>query len=275
MRSDVVRTGADWLALREPADAAARSRVLVADLCRALPPGGPLEIHDLGCGSGAMARWLAPLVPGPQRWVLHDRDADLLALAAQDPPGRSRTQDPVSVETRHDDVTRLGPEDLRTSDAITASALLDMMDAAELDRFVLVCARAGCPVLVTLSVVGRVELTPATALDDEVMAAFNAHQRRTVGGRTLLGPDAAAHAAARFAERGHVVTVRPSPWRLGRDDSALVAEWLTGWVSAAAAVRPDLRRALRRYLRERRAEALAGSLAVTVHHEDLLALPPT
>jgi hypothetical protein len=106
------------------------------------------------------------------------------------------------------------------------------------------------------------------------MRAFNDHQRRTVHGRPLLGPDASGHAAARFLERGHDVTVRPSPWRLGPGDSALVVEWLDGWVSAAAAVRPDLRPALRRYGRERRAEALAGSLSVTVHHEDLLALPP-
>ena len=29
-----------------------------------------------------MGRWLAPLLPGPQHWVLHDRDADLLAVAS-------------------------------------------------------------------------------------------------------------------------------------------------------------------------------------------------
>ena len=44
-------------------------------------------IHDLGCGTGAMGRWLAPLLPGPQHWVLHDRDPDLLDVAAADPPG--------------------------------------------------------------------------------------------------------------------------------------------------------------------------------------------
>ncbi len=44
-------------------------------------------IHDLGCGTGAMGRWLAPLLPGAQHWVVHDRDADLLALAAAEHPG--------------------------------------------------------------------------------------------------------------------------------------------------------------------------------------------
>ena len=44
-----------------------------------LPGDRPLVVHDLGSGTGSMARWLAPRLPGPQHWVLHDRDADLLA----------------------------------------------------------------------------------------------------------------------------------------------------------------------------------------------------
>ena len=34
-----------------------------------LPATGPGSIHDLACGTGSMGRWLAPLLPGPQRWV--------------------------------------------------------------------------------------------------------------------------------------------------------------------------------------------------------------
>ena len=82
MTVEVIRVSSDWLALREPADAAARARDLAERLRRELPAAGRGLIHDLGCGSGAMGRWLAPLLPGPQHWVLHDRDADLLTLAA-------------------------------------------------------------------------------------------------------------------------------------------------------------------------------------------------
>ncbi len=57
-------------------------------------------IHDLGCGTGAMGRWLAPLLPGPQHWVLHDRDADLLEVAAADAPGPAADGAPVTVEAR-------------------------------------------------------------------------------------------------------------------------------------------------------------------------------
>ena len=73
---------------------------------------GRRVIHDLGCGTGAMGRWLAPLLPGPQHWVVHDRDADLLALAAADPPGPAADGAAVTVEPRQSDITRLNPGDL-------------------------------------------------------------------------------------------------------------------------------------------------------------------
>ena len=274
MASEPVRAGADWLALREPADAAARAPALVDELRRLLPTGPVLEVHDLGSGTGSMARWLAPRLPGPQRWVLHDRDADLLARVAAHPPLRAADGAAVHVETRQGDITRLDAAVLRHADVVTASALLDMMSDAELGGFVRSCVAAHCPVLVTLSVVGRVELAPAHALDGEMAEAFNAHQRRTTNGRTLLGPDAAGVAVERFAQQGLDVTVLRSPWRLGPDQSALTAEWFTGWVAAATEQRPGLREVADPYVRQRLAQAAAGSLSVTVHHEDLLARPP-
>src|SRR5881392_1031633 len=82
-----IRVSREWLALREPADAAARAPDLVEHLVRELPPTGRWVIHDLGCGTGAMGRWLAPLLPGPQHWVMHDQDADLLEVAVAELPG--------------------------------------------------------------------------------------------------------------------------------------------------------------------------------------------
>ena len=257
MAAEPVRASSDWLALREPADAAARSDELVDELAPVLFDG-ELVIHDLGCGTGSMSRWLAPRLRGPQRWVLHDRDAELLARV-----------DPAH-ETRQGDITRLTLADLHDADLVTASALLDMMTAEELERFVDACSAVGCPVLITLTVVGRVELAPADPMDAAFMDAFNAHQRRdTVGGR-LLGPDAVGAAAEAFAASGRDVVIRPSPWRRGAEHSALIAEWFAGWVAAAVEERPDLTGAADAYVERRLREAAQGSLAVTVHHEDLL-----
>src|SRR5262245_44645208 len=132
----------DWLALREPADAAARSEELVAEVRSFLPPGGVI-VHDLGCGTGSIARWLAPRLPTPQHWVLYDRDDDLLGRAAASPPLAPAGGGPVSVETRRRDVTRLERDALAGADLVTASALLDLLTADELARFVTSCVEAG------------------------------------------------------------------------------------------------------------------------------------
>jgi hypothetical protein len=255
-----MRVSSSWLVLREPADAAARA----ADLAEHLPAAGPLLIHDLGSGTGAMGRWLAPRLPGPQHWVLHDRDADLLHVAAI--PA-------VTIETRRSDITRLGADDLAGANLITASALLDLLTEDELAGLATVCTEAACPALLTLSVVGRVELNPPDPLDQRVAAAFDAHQRRVTQRGRLLGPDALPAAVKAFGRLGAEVLLRPSPWRLGASHADLAAEWFAGWVAAAREQQTDLASVTEDYARRRLAQAAAGQLAVTVDHADLLVLP--
>jgi SAM-dependent methyltransferase len=270
---EVIRVSPSWLTLREPADAEARSRDLVEALARELPAGGPTVVHDLGCGSGSMGRWLAPLLSGPQHWVLHDRDPDLLALAAADVPGPAADGAPVTVEPRRTDLARTGAADLAGADLITASALLDLLTADEVDRLVGLCAEVRCPVLLTLSVIGCVEIEPPDPLDRRVAAAFDAHQRRVTERGALLGPDAVDFAAESFRRRGAEVLVRTSPWRLGPACSALIMEWFTGWVGAACEQEAELADEYGSYARRRLEQAGDGELSVAVGHADLLALP--
>jgi hypothetical protein len=260
-----IRVSSDWLDLREPADAAARSRELVRELRSRLPEHRPLVIHDLACGSGSMGRWLGPLLPGPQRWILYDRDPDLLVLA------EALVRGPV--EARLGDVTKLSSADLAGADLITASALLDLLTADELVALVAACAGVRCPVLFTLSVTGRVQLLPAEPLDARVAASFDDHQRRITSRGRLLGPDAIDAAVEAFRALGSEVIVKPSPWRLGAEESTLAAEWFDGWIGAACELDPDLAAAADAYCLRRRREAEAGCFAVTVGHADLLVLP--
>jgi hypothetical protein len=268
-----VPVSAGWLELREPADAVARAGELVEHLRQQLPTTGCLVIHDLACGTGSMGRWLAPLLPGPQRWILHDRDADLLDVAVAELPGPAADGAPVVVETRRSDITRLHADDLVGATLISCSALLDLLTWAELARLIDVCARAQSPVLSSLSVVGRVDLTPAEPLDSRVAAAFNAHQRRMTTRGRLLGPDAVGAAVEGFRRLGAEVLVRPTSWQLGPTEADLAAEWLTGWIGAACEQSPGLASVCGSYARRRLAAARAGELAVTVGHADLLVLP--
>jgi hypothetical protein len=261
MSAEGVRVTPEWLVLREPADAAARSAGLAERLGRHLPAAGRLVIHDLGGGSGAMGRWLAPRLPGPQHWVVHDRDADLLELAVADAPGRA------SVEGRRSDITRLTRGELAGASVVTASALLDMLTADELARVLAACA--GCPMLLALTVVGRVTLTPEEPLDALIGAAFNEHQRR--GGK--LGPDAVAAAVNQLRGTGAELLVRPSLWRLDAARADLAAAWLGGWVAAACEQESALAAEAGAYRDRRLAQAAAGELEVVVEHADLLVLP--
>ncbi len=273
MTVEQIRVSSDWLGLREPADPAARARDLVEHVRRQLPATGRLVIHDLACGSGSMGRWLAPLLPGSQLWVMHDCDADLLEVAAANPPGPAADGAPVVVETRLSDITQLCWHDLAGATLITASALLDLMTGDELADLVGLCSAVGCPVLLTLSVVGRVELAPADPLDRCVAVAFDTHQRRLTASGRLLGPDAVAAAAERFRRLGHRILVRASPWRLGAADADLAAEWLAGWLNAACEQQAEMAADVDGYAGRRLAQARAGQLVVTVDHADLLVLP--
>jgi hypothetical protein len=272
MNAEPIRVAPDWLDLREQADAAARSRELVDLVRERLPVGGTAVVHDLACGSGSMGRWLAPLLLGPQRWILHDRDADLLALAASRPPVAADGA-AVEADTRVSDITRLAPTELADASLITASALLDLLTREELAAVVGTCAAVGCPVLFTLSVTGYVALEPKDELDVRLAAAFDAHQRRSTLRGRLLGPDAVDAAAEAFRRLGAEVVVRPSPWRLCAADAPLTFDWLTGWLDAAFEQEPALAVDARLYARRRLRDAGAGRLAVTVAHADLLVLP--
>mgnify|MGYP004510783087 CR=1 FL=1 len=255
----------DWLLLREPADAAARA----TDLPGLVKTEGELVIRDLGCGAGSMARWLAPLLPGPQRWILQDRDPHLLAYAESHLPPAAADGSPVTATTAELDVADLTPADLDGVGLVTCSALLDLFTADEITALAGVCAAARVPALFTLTVAGEVILDPPHPLDEQVTAAFNDHQRRRTGDRWLLGPEAVGAAAGAFAQAGATVTTRTSPWELGPDQGPLILEWLRGWVAAAGEQRPDLQ--LDGYLAARSGAAGAGELRVTVCHQDLFA----
>ena len=246
---------AGWLDLREPADAAARALDLVEQL-----PGPVRTVRDLGCGTGSLGRWLSPRLGRPQHWIMTDRDPALLARAAAGMP------DGVTVSTQQLDVTELTAADLAGTDLVTCSALLDLLTAEEVERLAAVCAQARVAVLFTLSVTGKVRLDPPDPLDTAIEAAFNAHQRRVVDGRRLLGPDAAQAAEAAFVRVGARVSVRPSPWRLGPEMPALTTQWLRGWVGAALEEHPGL--PLGDYP-ERRLAALPHA---SVGHQDVLAI---
>ena len=128
--------------------------------------------------------------------------------------------------------------------------------------------------LLALTVVGRVALTPADPLDARIGRRVQRPPAPHDGGGPPARPGRRRRRRRRSCARtGAEVLVRPSPWRLDAAHADLTAEWLDGWVAAACEQEPALAAEAGAYRDRRLAQAAAGELAVTVDHADLLVLP--
>jgi hypothetical protein len=263
---------ATWLSLREPVDARSRSFGLAADAAATLAGSREVTVHDLGSGTGSFARWLAPRLTARQRWVLHDRDLDLLGQVAANPP-RTAQGALVPFSTRWGELADLRPSNLADASLVTSSAMLDVLTREEVEHVVALLAAVRKPALFSLTVTGQVRLSPSEPLDDEVRRAFNSHQRRAVEGRHLLGPDAAAALTAAARARRLHVTAKRTPWVLLPSDGQLLGEWFRGWIDAAVEADPSLARDVDAYRRRRLGQLRSRRLRVWVDHVDLLVRP--
>ena len=270
--SEIIEVSSDWLALREPEDARARSLKLALAAAGRLGPG-PIVIHDLGSGTGSMMRWLAPLLPGPQTWVLHDWNANLVERATSGGVPLDRERRPVSVRARPGELAHLDPDDLDGASLVTASALLDVLTSQELRAVVGACVAVGCPVLLSLSVTGEVRLDPRDPRDEAFQALFNAHQQRSAGQRRLVGPSGVLQAQRLFLEAGWNIRSTATLWRLGEHNRRLLGQWFDGWLDAALDQRADLHVEGAGYRTLRSSQLRRGALSAVVVHTDLLAWP--
>ena len=72
---------AEWLSLRECADERARNKDVANAFFAWFMQRPSVSVVDLGSGTGANLRAVAPLLPNRQSWTLIDNDAALLATA--------------------------------------------------------------------------------------------------------------------------------------------------------------------------------------------------
>jgi SAM-dependent methyltransferase len=285
------RFDADWLALREPFDHAARSVWLARRLAERLPARP--RLMDLGAGTGSMFRFLAPIIGRGQDWVLVDADAALLddafgrtaawarrqhfaatsdgnALSVSTPRGLWRMQ-ALQSDLGDADVIAL-PLPLREGgrgtrpaptgagvDAVVCSALLDLVSARYLERLF---DQLAVPFLACLAVDGRDTWLPHHPSDALVRTAFRRDQQRDKGFGRALGTTAPAFALNTLAARGFVTASAPSDWRIPRTALRMQRALIEGrGMDDAAWQEARLRQAIR------------SRLAITIGHRDILAFP--
>lgn len=282
----------DWLDLREPHDAAARSIGLALRLAAALPARP--RLLDLGAGTGSLLRWLGHLIERPQAWTLVDADAALLERAFETIAERAgavgwtatwparRTllvHAPTGAWRVEGLVADLAdaPENLPLGrvDAVVNTALCDLVSREWIERMAAACAARRLPFYAALNVTGRERFAPPHRADALVMRGFRRDQRRDKGfGGIALGPAAPAAIAQAFAAHGFTVLRGPSDWLVDRRDSAFAAAIADGHGAAALAWERRQASAIEDWIAARRAQAARGRLSVRIGHLDLLALPP-
>ena len=260
---------AEWLALREPYDARARNRdVLASVAAAAIAAGEAVGVVDLACGTGSTLRALAPRLPVRQDWRLVDNDLSLLARAAgKKTPGIAVTRIPVDL-ARDLEAALDGPVNL-----VTTSALLDLVSADWLDRLVVEVAARRLPFYAALTYDGRVTFDPADPLDGAVIAAVNLHQQTDKGFGPALGPRAAGAAIERFEAAGYAVVHGRSDWQLLPRDHDIQRDMLAGWAGAAREIGAVLLPDAAAWLTRRRDLLAAGRSTITVGHVDIFARP--
>lgn len=254
---------AEWLALREPADWRARSPLVTEAVAHRLTRRRLIRAVDVAAGTGSNARFLAPLLPSPQEWVLVDRSPQLLA--------RAQLEAPFTVLTRVADLSRLETlDDLFAScELVTASALLDLVSEAWLRVLCETCRERRAVVLFALSYDGRIACTPEDPDDERIRNLVNRHQRTEKGFGAALGPDAADRAAALLAAVGYQVVRDRSDWLLEPEALALQRELIAGWAAAAAEMAPQEAEAIGAWRQRRLTHVDARRSRLVVGHDDL------
>lgn len=283
-----------WLALREPADLAARSVPLTRAIAGLLPRDGPLSVIDLATGTGSNIRYLAAHLLGEQTWLPVDRDAALLeelparmsawaAARAYDVSAEAGglairgngLQCHVAATQRLDLGTLTDTPIFAGRHLVTASALLDLVSESWLGVLAQQCLASGAAALFALTYNGQSSCAPGEPEDEMIRELMNRHQKTDKSFGTAAGPDATDAAARCFSAVGYRVRREASAWVLRPETRGLQRELIEGWAKAAGDIAPQQSALVDDWLARRLAHVDAGRSHLTVGHEDLAAWPPS
>ena len=270
---------AEWLALREPFDIAARDDELancflaqVAQVAQSTQRAQVGPVVDLGAGTGSnisRLRSLAAKLGHQLSWRAVDNDGDLLALARQRFSGDSS----VSIEQR--DICLALDAALQGASAVTCAALLDLVSAAWINQLADRLASGRLPLLALLSYDGRMQWSLADASDALLAQAFHRDMLGDQGFGPALGPTAAFALAAALTERGAITQLRDSYWRIAASDSAMLTAMNASLSTAALrGARGPEHPAIEAWSALRARQIAGGEVSLVVGHQELLATWP-
>ena len=271
---------AEWLSLREGADDRARNKDVANAFSAWFMQRPSVSVVDLGSGTGANLRAVAPLLPDRQSWTLIDHDAALLPtarrqLAAWADRSEAQGDDLVlfkgaaeiavhfKVATLSND---LDPILGTAPDLVTASALFDLMPGDFIKALVRALGNRRAAFYGVLTYNGLQKWSPHRPADNEIAAAFNRHQMTDKGMGPAAGPLAAALLADQLRLEGYNVSEGDSPWRLGQSDRTLIEEVQRGHALAVLELKAVESKTVESWVKVIRSGAEIG-------HTDIFAVP--
>jgi hypothetical protein len=247
----------DWLALREPADLAARDITLLSRVIAVA--GENAVVLDLGSGTGSTARAFVDDACAAWTWRFIDGDAGLLDVAHTRHP---RSECTVMNLRDIDDL----PLDGVT--LVTASALLDLMPHDWMCRLAARLSEAAIPFYAALNYDGVMQWSPTFEADEAITRSFNAHQQTDKGIGAAMGPLSGHLTSQILSENGFDVTLSDSPWQLGSEQADLHRQLIIGIGEAAR----QIDNPLAVDWAQKRSANVTHSKAI-IGHTDLLAVP--
>lgn len=258
---------AEWLALREPVDHHARSEEILAGVAGWYAQDNELAITDIGSGTGSTLRALKPILGQKIKWHLVDNDDALLDVAKQHAHGDEVNFSLADLSQTLDALFSNQPN------LITTSAFLDLVSKNWLENMVEEVTKRKIPFYAALTYDGRAACDPILKTDNDVLDAFNAHQKTDKGFGQALGPNAADTAIKLFKEAGYQVNSAKSDWVGNSNHKAFQKMLLQGWRNAASEIEPNKANVFDEWLLERLNLIENSNASLFVGHKDIFAVP--
>lgn len=287
---------AKWLTQREPFDEAARSTMLEQRFVKAIhtharSKQSPLRLLDLGCGTGANFRALAPHLEDNQSWIFCDNNPKLLeeALQVTDKWAKNRgwisaiKKGSLEIQAEKNKwcfevcninlAKNLSKLDATRYSGVTTTAFLDLVSSEWLQNLAVWMHKSQRPFLATLTVDGRRHWTPEHELDSLINKAFLHHQKSDKGFGKSVGPDAIRTLHLIFEQLDMTCETARSDWHIGPKDIDMLKKMIDETVEVVIPINPNKSSAIKDWSYLRYQQALVGDLHLTIGHLDLLALP--
>ena len=257
----------DWLALREPADIAARAPALIDMFSRHLTDRKASTILDIGCGTGSTWRTLESRAPHDTRWLLLDHDPLLLEEAER------RIGVNNKVTYKQIDLNDLAKMPLQEMTLVTASALFDLVSEDFCAAFVDRLSAQNCGLYAALNYDGTINWSHPHPLDGDMVGTFNRHQQTDKGFGKALGPHAATSLERLLSARDYQVHTMKSPWRMDTAAADLQEAFITGFREPLMAMSEKPEAEIEHWLSYRLCAIMAPDSLCEVGHTDLIAFP--